>query len=52
MRAVYKAMAEEIGVSKSAVYDERPQRGNLAMTERGAEGTSAYPIEVLGTREC
>ncbi len=34
--AVYKAMSEEIGVSKSAVYDERPQRGSLAM----------------GTREC
>ncbi|MDJ0901122.1 MAG: DUF58 domain-containing protein [Xenococcus sp. MO_188.B8] len=32
-------------------FDERPQRGNLAMTERGAEVPSAYPIEVLGTRE-
>ncbi len=28
----------------------RPQRGFLAMTERGAEVPSAYPIEVLGTR--
>ena len=47
-------IVDEVSLVKRALLpcelklDERPQRGFLAMTERGAEVPSAYPIEVLG----